>query len=51
MKLHYRGDRTNYDPEQVYGPDRFGATYVVTSGEYDAERDQTTLHFKPAVSV
>lgn len=45
--LHYRGDRTNCDPEQVYGPDRFGGLYRATSAEYDVEADRTTITFAP----
>lgn len=47
--LHYRGDRTNYDPAQRYGPDRFGAYYEAIGAEYDAAGDRTTMTFRPVV--
>lgn len=44
---HYRGDRTNYDPRQVFGPDLFGGCYKAIGAEYDAETDRTTIEFTP----
>lgn len=53
-KLHYRGDRTNYDPHLLYGPDMYQAYYKVVAAEYDegykwpeGAHGRTTLYFKP----
>lgn len=48
-RLHYRGDRRNFDPRRVYGPDAFRAHYRAGAAEYDAGADRTTLYFKPVV--
>lgn len=45
--LHYRGDRTNLHPEQVYGPDMFGGLWRATSAVYDLAQDRTTIAFAP----
>lgn len=45
--LHYPGDRTNFDPNQIYGPDRFGCFYTAVAAEYDPGRARTTISFKP----
>lgn len=46
-KLHYRGDRTNYDPDQVMGPDMFGGLWRPVRAEYDPAADMTTMYFLP----
>ncbi|MGK9270460.1 hypothetical protein KXR83_05600 [Williamsia muralis] len=46
-RAHYAGDCRNHDPEQLYGPDRFGAAYLAAAAEYDADRNRTTLYFNP----
>jgi hypothetical protein len=48
-KLHYKGDRRNYDPKQVYGPDIFGGNYIPVGAEYDEDADMTTIYFHPFV--
>lgn len=50
-RLHYRGDCTEYQPNQVYGPDRFGALYRVIDAHYDDEHDRTTLYFHPLTNM
>lgn len=45
-QLHYRGDHRNFDPDNIVGPDQFGAFYRAVAAEYDAEADQTTLHLQ-----
>lgn len=40
--LHYRGDRTAFDPSQILGPDRYGAHYAITAAEHDPATDVTT---------
>lgn len=44
--LHYRGDQTGFDADQVMGPDLFGAHYRPVSAEYDAAADMTTMEFR-----
>ena len=45
---HYRGrGALDYDPEGLFGADRFGAFYRIDSAVYDAETDLTTVEFKP----
>lgn len=46
-ELHYPGDRTAFDPDQILGPDLFGAYWAFTSAEYDAAQDRTTMHLRP----
>ena len=45
--LHYRGDRTKFDPDQIYGPDMFGAYWAPIKAIYEAERDRTAITFRP----
>lgn len=41
--LHYPGDRTRYDANQILGPDLFGAHYRIIGAEYDKALDRTTM--------
>ncbi|CQD03671.1 hypothetical protein BN000_00617 [Mycobacterium europaeum] len=45
-QLHYRGDHRQFDPDNIMGPDQFGAFYRAVAAEYDAEADRTTLHLQ-----
>ncbi len=45
--LHYRGDCTDFDPDQIMGPDLHGAYYRPVSADYDATTDRTTMQFRP----
>src|SRR5574338_148630 len=42
--LHYRGN-VEPDADQLFGPDMFGAMYLVKTVGYDAEMDVTTITF------
>lgn len=46
-RLHYRGDRRDFDPRQIYGPDAYRGLYRVGAAKYDAETHRTTLYFRP----
>lgn len=41
--LHYPGDRTNFDPDHLMGPDMYGAYYRAAAVAYDAEGNRTAL--------
>ena len=45
-QLHYRGDRRQFDPDNIMGPDQFGAFYRAVAAEYDPDTDRTTLHLQ-----
>lgn len=45
--LHYPGDRRNFDPDLLVGPDLFGAFYSPVSAVYDGHSDMTTISFRP----
>lgn len=45
--LHYRGDCTEFDLDEVLGPDLHGAYYRVVSAEYDPVTDRTTRTHRP----
>lgn len=45
-QLHYRGDHRQFDPDNIMGPDQFGAYYRAIAAEYDPEADRTTLHLQ-----
>ncbi|GAB4710615.1 hypothetical protein [Mycobacterium avium] len=45
-QLHYRGDYRQFDPDNIMGPDQFGAYYRATAAEYDPDADMTTLHLQ-----
>lgn len=45
-QLRYRGDQRNFDPDNIMGPDQFGAYYRATAAEYDTAADVTTLHLQ-----
>ncbi|UXA06559.1 hypothetical protein KXD96_28250 (plasmid) [Mycobacterium sp. SMC-2] len=45
-QLHYRGDHRQFDPDNIVGPDQFGAFYRAVAAEYDAEADRTALHLQ-----
>lgn len=51
---HYKGDCTDFNPNQVFGPDTCGASYVAIGAEFDpdyeypnGEKGRTTIQFKP----
>lgn len=45
-QLHYRGDHRQFDPDNIVGPDQFGAFYRAVAAEYDTAADRTTLHLQ-----
>ncbi|QBC87362.1 hypothetical protein [Mycobacterium avium] len=45
-RLHYRGDHRNFDPDNIMGPDQFGAYYRPVAAEHDPAADLTTLHLQ-----
>lgn len=45
-QLHYRGDHRQFDPDNIMGPDQFGAYYRAVAAEYDPVADRTTLHLQ-----
>lgn len=47
--LNYPGNRTDYDPDQIMGPDLYGAYYRVIGSEYDHKLARTKLHLQPFV--
>ncbi|AOE43989.1 hypothetical protein SEA_DELIAN_49 [Gordonia phage Delian] len=45
--MNYRGDCTEFDPEQILGPDVHGAYYRIVDADYDRATDMTKRTFKP----
>ncbi|EFG75267.1 hypothetical protein HMPREF0591_4830 [Mycobacterium parascrofulaceum ATCC BAA-614] len=45
-QLHYRGDHRQFDPDNIVGPDQFGAFYRAVAAEYDPVADRTSLHLQ-----
>lgn len=45
-QLHYRGDHRQFDPDNIVGPDQFGAYYRAVAAEYDPVADMTTLQLQ-----
>lgn len=45
IKLNYRGDRRNYDPNHLVGPDLGYAFLKPVHAEYDAAQDITSITF------
>ncbi|AMS03943.1 hypothetical protein BJD58_gp43 [Gordonia phage UmaThurman] len=45
--MNYAGDCTEFDPDQILGPDLHGAYYRITSATYDPAADMTKRTFKP----
>jgi hypothetical protein len=48
FKLHFPGDATAYDPDDVYGPNTMGELFRPAWAFYDAAADRTTIHFDVA---
>ena len=46
-QLNYPGDCTAFDPDQILGPDIFGACYRPVAADYDPQTDVTTLTLVP----
>jgi hypothetical protein len=44
--LHYAGDRTQFDPNHLIGPDFGGGFLKPVDAEYDSDTDQTTIVFQ-----
>src|SRR5258708_5681009 len=44
--LHYPGDCTDFDLDQILGPDQFGGCWKPIRAEYDPELDPTTMTSK-----
>lgn len=45
--LHYPGNCTDFDPEQVLGPDRFRGCWAIKSATYSSELDRTEVALRP----
>lgn len=45
--LNFPGDRRNFDPGHIYGPDLFRGCYRAFTAEYDAATDRTSLQLVP----
>ncbi|QGJ87293.1 hypothetical protein SEA_WOCKET_47 [Gordonia phage Wocket] len=45
--MNYRGDCTEFDPEQILGPDLHGAYYRIVDAVYDPPMKLTKRTFKP----
>lgn len=46
VPLNYPGDRRNFDPDYLVGPNGHGEYYRPVSAEYDAESDRTTIEYE-----
>lgn len=46
-RLHFKGDRREFDTNKVIGPDMFGGWHRPVSARYDSDTDTTTRFYQP----
>jgi hypothetical protein len=45
--FNYPGDRANFDPDQILGPDLHGAYYVQQTAIYNPNTNRTAIRLRP----